>query len=499
MAQLIAGRPELPEALYAPLFATRDPIVLAWLARRAPKFMAAPLVGEKIKTTPGMALEFLKDPELFAENLAEMVASTNAKVRAIVGSQGALDAASANILAQDSDADVRVATIRGQFYLGQLDLLSPETISTLVKDSAPAVRQEIAAAALSFEDFQALHTTLNHAGLAALAESLHSDALRERDVRMSDSERMQAIALLMANPELQNVSALFLALPAVEQVQQFDALWQARRLDLERVGEHTRSVEVLQKIVAAADQINSSLPSKLAANPKLPLVLQRLILERAILPKKGRIAHVRASPRGALGKLLEQDGTADEILLAAAKLPRNKDFFEVYLEALVSRRNLPLAVIEVLHARFLEDPQWTTGLLLPQLHINEHELSQAILCRVDDDAVQVQIMQAEMGAMQFWQALAKAPSQMLRVQAAANINTPVASLITLTQDTDEVVAMFARTHLNLPSDLRLQFALAAHGNFLKNFPLNLKELEALLPKLSGARRREAMRLINARR
>ena len=57
LAQLIAGRPELPEALYAPLFATRDPIVLEWLAMRAPKFMAAQQLSQNITITPKLAEE----------------------------------------------------------------------------------------------------------------------------------------------------------------------------------------------------------------------------------------------------------------------------------------------------------------------------------------------------------------------------------------------------------------------------------------------------------
>jgi hypothetical protein len=136
LAQLIAGRAELPATLHQQLLATNDPIVLEWLARRAPKLVVVTLAQQEI--TPKLAEKLLDDSSLSAATVANMVTSTNAKVRAIVARYAALDAASANRLALDRDVNVRVAAISFQLYL-----LNDETVSTLVKDASPAVRREI--------------------------------------------------------------------------------------------------------------------------------------------------------------------------------------------------------------------------------------------------------------------------------------------------------------------------------------------------------------------
>jgi hypothetical protein len=84
-----------------------------------------------------------------------MVVAKVANVRATVAVRANLDAASANRLAADADANVRRAAISGQLYS-----LYPETVSLLTKDVSPAVRKEIAAAPLRFVDVQSLNATL---------------------------------------------------------------------------------------------------------------------------------------------------------------------------------------------------------------------------------------------------------------------------------------------------------------------------------------------------
>ena len=445
LAQLIASLPELPKTLYAPLYATRDPLVLEWLVRRAPKYIAAQSSNNKLEITPGMAQEFVKDPALSAATLTAMVSSSIAKVRSIVGRLGTLNTASVNTLALDVDAGVRVATIAGQLHW-----LSPATISRLVTDSSPAVRQEIASASLSFADFQSLHAILDAKGLERLAESLRRDAVGERDARMSHSERAQAISVLLANAMLANATSLFLALPDVEQIRCLHALSSAERLDLGCISACARSVEVMLEIVALADRISVPIPMDLAKNPNLPLELQRLILQRAAASENLGFV-LGDSPRGALGELMKQDGVADEIVLEAAKLALAEGYNPgdgCYQMALFKRRNLPRSAIDLLHSRLNAENGWAYTLLLPQMHVNQSELTLAIRRVSTDAAIEAQLTQAETGAVPFWQSLARAPQKELRILAAANINTPHAALVALTGDAEAKVALYARTNPN---------------------------------------------------
>ena len=495
LAQLIAGRAELPATLHPALMATQDPIVLEWLARRAPKLVAAKLAQQEI--TPKLAEKLLEDSSLGAATLTAMATSTNAEVRATVARYVALDVESANRLALDRDVNVRVAAISFQYFL-----LRDETVSALVKDSSPAVRQEIAVAPLSYQDFQTLSTALDAEGLRRLAESLRSDAYGEREARMSEAERKLAIAALIANSALRDATALLLATAHAQQAAQFDALVQGKRLNIERLAAETRSIEVMQKIVTLADRLKSPLPDKLARNPNLPVALQRLILERAMAARRGSDDDTYgASPRAALDELMQQDGTSDEIVLETAKFALKEGYAPGdggYQNSLFHRRNLPRSAIELLHAQLRGREDWALTLLL-QRSATPGELSHAVARWYENAAINAELKRAEISAIGYWHALAKAQAKELREIAASNINTPPDVLIALTHDPDAAIAYSAQTHPNLPSSLRLEFALAAAPTELKNFPLSLNELEALLPKLIGARRREAMQLMSALR
>ena len=493
LAQLIAGRPELSEALHAPLFATRDEVMLAWLARRAPKFVATQLESHEI--TPALAEKLLEDPTLDATTLAAMVSSANVKVRALVARGAALDSAAANQLAQDADAAVRVAAISGQ-----LQRLSANTISILALDSALSVRQEIAAAALSYADFEALSTTLDAEGLRRLSESLRSDAAAERETRMSEAERAQAIAQLLTNTKLHDAAPLFLALASAKQAEQFDALVLAKRLDIERVAEQTPSIEVMQKIIALADRLERPIPNRLARNPKLPLALQHLILARAIASKKVHGYNFDDSPRGALAELMQQKSTADEIVLGTAKFALDEGYAPGdggYQNSLFHRHNLPRAAIELLHAKLRGKQDWALN-LLSQAHANQSEVVHAVERWYEDAAINIQLKQAEKSAMPFWHALAHAKARELREISAFNANTPAAVLATLTQDTELSVARTALVNPNLASEIRLQFLLTAPLEAVEHFPLSLLELKFLLANLSDdARKKVVMRRISA--
>ena len=488
LAQLIAGRAELPEILHQPLLATQDKIVLEWLAKRAPKLVAAQL--NQAEMTPEMAKSLLQDGSLSAQTLATLAASTNAEVRKIVGLNGKLAATAANRLALDSDPDVRVATITGQLYS-----LSAGTVTQLTKDRQIEVRKAIAQAPLSLSDFTRLQSSLDTDGLAVLAQSLYSDAVLAREARMSETERQQAIKLLIADTKLRDAAPLLLALPANQQAELFDRLVQAKRLDIERLAAHTRSIEVLQKIIALADRVKVPIPNKLARNPKLPPALQRLILERAIASAKDGDDVYGDSPRGALDEIMQQDSTADEIVLDTAKFAFREGYMPAdggYQNSLFHRRNLPRSAIEFINAKLAGTEDWSLTLLL-QLRANPAELSQAIPRWYEDAAINAELKRADQNnAPQFWRALAQAKSIKLREVAAANINTPADVLALLVHDAEESVAHSAQANPNLPSALRLKAALSAKLGELEHLPLSAAELKSLLPKLDGALRREAM-------
>lgn len=276
LAQLIAGRPELPEALHHPLLATQDKIVLEWLALRAPKLVSAQLKNEQI--TPKIAAKLLEDATLPAATLSNLAASENADVRKLVAGSAMLDVATATRMTQDHDPDVRIAAISGQLYS-----LNAETVSLLSKDSDLNIRSAIAQAPLRFSDFVKLEKSLDAKGLSVLAESLYNDELATRDARMTESERLQAIDLLIANTKLKDATDVLLALPEAKLAAHFDQMVQAKRVDIEKMAAHTRSLVVMQKIIALADSHKAPIPNKLAENPKLPLALQRGILDRAIV------------------------------------------------------------------------------------------------------------------------------------------------------------------------------------------------------------------------
>ena len=496
LAQLISGRPEIPEALHAPLLATGDEVVLAWLARRAPKFVAAHL--ESHEMTPKLAEKLLEDKTLDAITLAAMVTSANAEVRAIVARGTALAAPAANKLALDADDGVRVAAIARQ-----LQLLSADTISALALDSVLAVRKEIAQAALSFADFQALSTTLDVEGLRRLSESLCSDAAGERDARMSEVERAQAIALLVANTKLHDTAPLLLALASAQQAEHFDALVLAKRLDIERVAEQTPSIEVMQKIIALADRLGRAIPSKLGRNPRLPLSLQHLIFARAMASKKSQGDDFDDSPRSALDELMQQEGAADELVLSTAKFAIGEGYAPgdgSYQNSLFHRQNLPRTAIEFLDEKLggsaLNERRWALT-LLTQRHANQVEVSYAVARWYKDDAINAQLQQAQTSAMPFWQALAQAQAKELREIAALNANTSAQVLVTLTQDSELGVAHTAWVNPNLPTEIRVQFLLST-PEALKHFSLSLAESKFLLSKLSDdAHRRVLLRRIRA--
>ena len=488
LAQLIAGRAELPKTLHQPLLATQDKIVLEWLAKRAPEFVAAQLKQAEI--TPEMAKSLLQDGSLSAQTLATLAASTNAEVRKIVGLNGKLAATAANRLALDSDPDVRVATITGQLYS-----LSAGTVTQLTKDRQIEVRKAIAQAPLSLSDFTRLQSSLDADGLAVLAESIHSDAVLAREARMSETERQQVIKLLIADTKLLDVASLLLALPDVQQAELFDRFVQAKRLDIERLAAHTRSGAVMQKIIALADRSKAPIPNKLARNPYLPLALQRLILERAMASAKDGDDVYGDSPRSALDELMQQDATADEIVLDTAKFAFREGYMPAdggYQNSLFQRRNLPRSAIEFINAKLAGNEDWSLTLLL-QLRASPAELSQAIPRWYDNAAMNAELKRADQNnAPQFWRALAQAKTTELREVAAANINTPADVLAVLIGDAEESVARPAQANPNLSSALRLNVALNAKLGELEQLPLSAAELNALLPKLDGALRREAM-------
>ena len=491
LAQLIAGRPELPEALHQPLLATQDKIVLEWLARRAPKLVAAQL--KKVEITPKTAEKLLEDGSISTATLTTLATSANAEVRKIVGRSAILDAATANRMALDPDIGVRIATISGQLYS-----LSVDTVTLLSKDSDLEVRKAIAAAPLRFGDFKNLQESLDAEGLAALAESLYSDETAARDARMSESDRQQAIAILIENPKL-DATPLLLALPEAQQAAQFDLMVQAKRLDIERMAEHTRSVAVMHKIIALADQFKAPIPNDLASNPKLPLALQRLILERAMASAKDGDDEYGDSPRGALDELMQQDWAADEIVLDTAKFAFRDGYMPAdggYQNSLFHRRNLPRSAIEFLQTKLAGTEDWSLTLLL-QLRANPSELKQAIPRWYENDDIKAELMRAKPSddpgeSKRFWRALAQADAKELREVAARNINTPADTLAVLMHDAEESVAYSAQANPNLPSALRLKLALSAKPGELLEAPLTLAELKLLLPKLNGAMRREAM-------
>lgn len=495
LAQVIAGRPELPEALHQPLFATQDKIVLEWLAMRAPKLVSAQLKNEQI--TPKIAAKLLEDATLPAATLANLAASENADVRKLVAASPLLDAATANRMTQDRDTDVRIATISGQLYS-----LSAETVSRLTKDSNPNIRNAIAQAPLRFSDFVTLEKSLDAKGLSVLAESLYNDELAARDARMSESERLRAIDLLIVNTQLKDATPVLLALPEAKLAAQFDQMVQAKRVDIERMAAHTRSVAVMQKIIALADGHKAPIPNKLAENPKIPLALQRVILDRAIAFPKDDENSYGDSPRGALDELMQQDSAADEIVLDTAQLAMQEGYTPAdggYQNSLFHRRNLPRAAIEFLHAKLAGTEDWSLTLLL-QLHVKPSELKQAVQRWYEDDAITAELVRAKPGdepkeAEQFWRALAKADATELREAAATNINTPSEVLATLFNDDEDSVAANARGNPSLPSAIRIQLALSAKPGELEDSPLTLSELKILLPKLNGALRREAMQRV----
>ncbi len=488
LAQLIAGRSELPEALHQPLFATRDKIVLEWLARRTPKLVAAQLAGAEI--TPKLARKLLEDPSLPAATLVTLTTSANAEVRSIAARGAKLDFATANQLALDPEPSVRIATISGQLYS-----LSPETVTLLSKDSNLEVRKTIAQAPLTFDDFTRLQKTLDPEGLAVLAESLYSDELAARDAHMSAAERDQAITSLIANTKLLDTAPLLLALPDKLQVEHFDRMVQAKRVDIERIAECTRSIEVMQKIIALADTFKVPIPNKLARNPHLPLVLQRLILKRAMESTREDDDNYGDTPRVALDELMQQELTADEIVLDTAKLALREGYMPgdgSYQNSLFHRHNLPRSAIEFLHDQLKGGEDWALTLML-QLRAKPSELKQAIPRWYENSEIDAELQRAdENNAAQFWLVLAQAKSKELREVAAANINTPADLLAVLMHDAEQSVAYSAQANPNLPSALRVKLALNAKPDELKNLPLTLAELKSLLPKLNVSLRREAM-------
>ena len=487
LAQLIAGRAELPEALHQPLLATQDKIVLEWLSRRAPKLVAAQLKKEEI--TPEMAEKLLENKSLSAQTLATLASSSNAEVRKILARAAELDVATANRLALDTDPSVRAAAISGQLYS-----LSAQTVTLLTKDPQLEVRKAISQAPLFFTDFTNLHNSLDAEGLSVLAESILSDAEFARVARMADAQRQQALTLLFADSKLRDTAPLLLTLPEEKQAEQFDRMVKAKRVDIERMAAHTRSSAVMQKIIALADHFKAPIPNKLARNPHLPVALQRVILERAMASLKDGDDY-GDSPRGALDELMQQDWTADEIVLDTAKFAFRDGYKPgdgSYQNSLFHRHNLPRSAIEFLHAKLAGNEDWSLTLLL-QKHANPSELKQAIPRWYENAEIDAELSAADQNnAKQFWQTLARAKSKELREVAAANSNTPAEILAELMNDHEESVAYSAQANPNLPSALRLKLALSAKPGELKNLPLTLAELDSLLPKLDAVRQREVM-------
>jgi hypothetical protein len=498
LAQLVASNPELNTALHAPLLAINDATVNEWLAINAPD-AALPKLDDSALTR-AVAERLIANGKPSAEIIQRLAASKSPDVRGVLAGGPELAAVLANQLANDTDAGVRFHAVREQRYL-----LSRETIAARVTDSDVHVLDVLAHVPLEFAQTKALIPKLSSDGLVHLAQSLFTQATGAQPSLMNLEQQVEIAQILLKTVKLDDVKNVYLVLPEPQQLELFDALIEAQRIDVGHVAEYTRSTAIMRKVADLALNNAKAIPAALAKNPRLPLSLQRLIFEQ------GKASGVKADddydthPIDTLAELLGQASMDQRLVDASVELAiaRNelRDDSPGIQENLFARK-LSVANLTRLDSKLRGTEDWSLT-LLSQPHATVDQLRTALPRWYEDDAA----LQAELKALsaangtEFFIALAKAKSPQLREVAARNAATPSKSLIALVADADPDVASAVRTNPNLPRAQRFAAAKTLSGSdvgYLNYFNFSTEELKALIAELPEAALKREARVLLAR-
>lgn len=484
LAQLVAARAEVPESLHAALIALDDPIVQEWMARVAPQ---ASFVRRRQALTPELAATLAIHPDTETATLEAIAGDADPAVRLSLASRETLPLTLRERLANDAQAAVRVAFINDQ--------LGAETIARRVADDAPAVRSAVAALSLDAAQVTRLLAERDVELRVALARGLRAQAEFRAERRIDDAARAVLAARLLDEAadlhsedyqRRQIATDAFLALPANAQAERFaDSL---KQLDLEEIAEHSPSLQVMNELVALADQHGGVLPPPLGSNRLLPDALQGEIIARAerFDPDSVEADSYEPTPDAALEALLYNDraaqllsparfGQITRLILDRGINPADGGLQNAYFHF----KGFTPEAIEAISDELGNDEDWALTVLL-QPAAGRAALSRALQRWYDDAELQAELRSlAKLDDEAFWRGLAHADSADLREAAAGNRHTPEALLTTLSEDSDEEVRYAACWNPRLPLPTAIQLAEAGQRCVLGHPALPLDTLRAI--------------------
>jgi hypothetical protein len=433
--RVLAARPELEEPLIDALLARRDPGVNAWLARVVTNFEA---LADTL--TAQVAEQIVANPDSPESILMKIAAAKEPEVRATLILRPDLPPAIVARIAQDPDPAVR-AEILGRY--DNVDRLPAAEQTRLARDPDPRVRTALAHANLDAPTLALFADDPAKEVRSALAINLATRIDRPR-ARAGQVEREKLALALFEKGDDGLASEVFVALSADRQAEIYRS---GRRLDWPTIAETTRSLPLMQALVAS-DSLE--VLGQLATNLALSQDLQAKILERAprLPPCDGCWRHETFAD--VIAALLGNDDVAPLVLDAVTSQVLAAHDAELF-DALTSSRAMPQETIARLDARYAGGEDWSLAVILMH-HANRRQLERALPRWYEDDGVRKALAKLRSLDDSAWfRALAASPVLELRRTAAWNANTPPELVAELLNDQDEEVAVNACANPALPA------------------------------------------------
>ncbi len=495
LTQLIAARPNLPKALYAPLQAQGDAIANQWLAIVAPNLV---LKGANaMRLSPALAEKAVDNPSTETAVLERIAADADPAIRIALTKRDELPNALINQLAADPDADVRAAVLNNVMLAAELD---GKAIDARLSD-VPAVLDALAIAKLNAAQMRTLLPKLSPAGVSTLARRLQSERFDGWPSALKPGEH-DAIAIAILDRRVDTSSyrpssPAFLALSAAEQLKRFDALTSARVLELDSVASGTRSLALMQKLWAMAQTQSPdgrsliALGAKLAENPLLPeTIALEMVAYASTLPKpdpdsyednhfdmlEDLFGNDDLDRRDGSGPLLTDKLLDAGVTLALKhRLGPDDEFLQPLLSCSISSE-----LIARLDVQFGNSEDWALSKIsMPR--VNREQLHCGLTRWYDDSDLQAELRAiAKLPDAGYWDALAKAKAPELRQAAATRPELSAATLQKLLKDENVDVRRYANGNPLVTTAQRIALLKLEDDNALVYAKPSVEELDALL-------------------
>ncbi len=521
LAQMLASRPDLSDAIAKQLAALKDPTINDWLAASKPELIYAQSVqnsGDAAEISPKLAASLAGNPATSLATLAKLAEHSNAGVRVALAKFSALpDTAPGRALVDklvlDTDASVRAGMLDAFGFASAFGwALSDSTIDERLKDTDQATLNALAFAHLNAAQVKRLMGKLDGDGALLLAISLREQAEQARPTRLSSTEITGFARQIVARPVVENEygrasTEAFFALPAAEQASAIVDLVSRKAIDVDNVMRESNSHAVLEKLAALSLENSKMISDKLAENPFLPAALQLQIVQLAKAAKPKAEDDYADHPIDALEELLGNDANVPEAMNQAVDLALERGLQPAdgsYQNALFHADTMTPQAIAKLDARLSSDDDWALT-LMGQPAATVAQRVKSLRRWYDDDAdLQKSLSGAEsLSLPEFYLRAAQSASIELQKIALQHVDLPLELVKSLQASADTEVAQAAMLHPQIALDA-LPLAKLVDVDAVKHLPrknpddwLRLSELLSSLSARAAARARYAQMLRKA--